>query len=127
MEVRNLFAAYSASQEPVDALASAIKDVTFRLMSGDPTDFYRGLGVRVGFLRPTGGTRKYFTLEGVLLEVILASIVSDQEMAYREFLNTLYERYGLLTGGRPEDADILLKEGIGQVTVNQYFGCACES
>ena|ERR1019366_2058982 len=86
-------------------------------MSGDPTDFYRGLGVRVGFLRPSGGTRKYFTLDGVLLEAVLASTVSGQQMAYREFLSTLYERYGLLTGGRPEDADLLLGEGIDQVTV----------
>jgi hypothetical protein len=87
------------------------------MMSGDPTEFYRGLGVRVGFLKPTGGARKYFTLDGVLLEAVLGSVVSKQELPYREFLDTLYSRYGLLTGGRPEDADLLLEEGIDQVTV----------
>ena len=98
-------------------MASAVKDVTFRMMSGDPTDFFRGMGVHVGFLRPTGGTRKYFTLDGVLLEAVLASIVFGEAMPYRDFLNVLYERYGFLTGGRPEDADVLLQGGIDQVTV----------
>jgi hypothetical protein len=65
--------------------------------NGDPTEFYRGLGVRVGFLRPTGGTRKYFTLDGVLLEAVLASIVSVDEISYREFLDLLCDHYGLLT------------------------------
>lgn len=117
-EVGNLFTAYrSTGDDPIGALASATKDVTFRMMTGDPTEFYRGLGVRVGFLKPTGGTRKYFTLDGVLLEAVLASSVPENEVPYREFLNTLYSRYGLLTGGRPEDADLLLHEGIDQVTV----------
>jgi hypothetical protein len=38
-------------------------------------------------------------------------------MPYRDFLSLLYERYGLLTGGRPEDSDVLLRAGIDQVTV----------
>ena len=53
----------------------------------------------------------------MLLEAVLASSVPENEVPYREFLNTLYSRYGLLTGGRPEDADLLLHEGIDQVTV----------
>lgn len=68
LEVGNLFTAYrSTEDDPIGALASATKDVVFRMMTGDPTEFYRGLGVRVGFIKPTGGTRKYFTLDGVLL------------------------------------------------------------
>jgi hypothetical protein len=117
VEVANLFAAYRDTQPVLDALASALTDVTFRLLKGDPTEFYRALGVRVGFLRPTGGTRKYFTLDGVLLEAVLASVVSEDQMSFREFLDLLYERYGLLTGGRAEDAEILLAAGIDQVTV----------
>ena len=116
-EVENLFAAYRDTQPLLDALASALTDVTFRLLKGDPTEFYRALGVRNGFLRPTGGTRKYFTLDGVLLEAVLASLVSEDQVSFREFLDLLYERYGLLTGGRAQDAEILLAAGIDQVTV----------
>jgi hypothetical protein len=117
LEITNLLSAYREMQDPIDALSSAVTDVTFRMMSGDPTDFYRGLGVRIGLIRPTGGTRKYFTLEGILLESVLASCVTDAELTYREFLDILYDRYGLLTGGRQQDADILLDAGIDQVTV----------
>lgn len=117
LEISNLLSAYTETQQPIEALASALTDVTFRLMSGDPTDFYRGLGVRVGFLRPTGGTRKFFSLEGILLEAVLASCVSKDELTYKEFLDILYERYGILTGGRQHDADVLLGVGIDQVTV----------
>ena len=117
LEAEHLFAAYRDTQPLIDALASALTDVTFRLLKGDPTEFYRALGVRIGFLRPTGGARKYFTLDGVLLESVLASLVSEDQMSFREFLDLLYERYGLLTGGRAEDAEILLAAGIDQVTV----------
>jgi hypothetical protein len=117
LEISNLLSAYTETQEPIEALASALTDVTFRLMSGDPTDFYRGLGVRVGFLRPTGGTRKFFSLDGILLEAVLASCVSAEALTYKEFLDILYERYGILTGGRQQDADVLLGVGIDQVTV----------
>jgi hypothetical protein len=116
-EVEKLFAAYRDTQPLLDALASSLTDVTFRLLKGDPTEFYRALGVRIGFLRPTGGTRKYFTLDGVLLEAVLASVISEDAISFREFLDRLYERYGLLTGGRAVDAEILLDAGIDQVTV----------
>jgi len=117
IEVEKLFAAYRDTQPLIDALASALTDVTFRLLKGDPTEFYRALGVRVGFLRPTGGARKYFTLDSVLLEAVLASVVSEEQISFREFLDRLYERYGLLTGGRAADAEILLDAGVDQVTV----------
>ncbi|MDQ3625218.1 MAG: hypothetical protein M3463_22520 [Verrucomicrobiota bacterium] len=37
-------------------------------------------------------------------------------MTFREFLDQFYVRYGLLTGGRMEDAAVLLKHGIGNAT-----------
>ena len=116
-EALNLFNAYRTTSRPIDALASSLTDVAFRLQKGNPTDFYRGLGVRVGMLRPSSGTRKHFTLDGALLEAVLASVVGDSPLSYQGLLDLLYDRYGLLTGGRPADANILLDEGIDQVTV----------
>ena len=61
--------------------------------------------------------RKYYTLEGVLLEAVLASILPKGEMVFRQFLDELHTRYGLITGGRTEDAEILMSYGVGHATV----------
>jgi hypothetical protein len=118
-QLQRTFGAYQDQREPVDALAEALRDVLFRNLKGTPVDFFRGIGVRVGFLRPAGNRaiRKYYTLEGVLMEAVLASLLPEGRIAFRELLNRLYDRYGLLTGGRPEDSRILLSAGIGQATV----------
>ena len=61
--------------------------------------------------------RKYYTLEGGLLEAVLASILPKGEITFRQFLDELYARYGLITGGRPEDSELLMSNGIGHATV----------
>jgi hypothetical protein len=118
-QLQRAFSAYEGQLGAVDALAEAIRDALFRDLSGTPVDFYRGIGVRIGFLRPAGNsaTRKYYTLEGVLMEAVLASLLPEQPMTFRELLDLLWVRYGVMVGGRPEDASILLAEGIGQATV----------
>ena len=72
-----------------------------------------------GFVRPAGNNtvRKYYTLEGVLLEAVLASLLPQGQITFRELLEQLYSRYGLLTGGRPEDPAALLQQGVGNATV----------
>jgi hypothetical protein len=118
-QLKRAFAVYEGQLGAVDALAEAIRDALFRDLSGTPLDFYRGIGVRIGFLRPTGNsaTRKYYTLDGVLMEAVLASILPEESMTFRELLDVMWARYGVMVGGRPEDAGILLAEGIGQATV----------
>jgi hypothetical protein len=113
------YKSYVSQMGGLDAMAEALREVIFREVSGTPIDFYRSLGVRIGFLRPAGNSavRKYYTLEGVLLEAVLASVLPKGEITFRQFLDELYTRYGLLTGGRNEDAEILMKSGIGHATV----------
>jgi hypothetical protein len=118
-QVLKSYRSFASQMSNLDAMAEALRETTFRELSGTPLDFYRSLGVRLGFLRPAGNSavRKYYTLEGVLLEAILASILPAGEMTFREFLDALAARYGLLTGGRPEDGEILMSAGIGHATV----------
>ena len=52
----------------LDAMAEALRETLFRNLTATPLEFYRILGVRVGFLRP-GGQPKYFTLESALSEM----------------------------------------------------------
>lgn len=117
-EILGLFTANLNVDEPLSALAAAVTDVAFKRLTGRPIDFYRALGVRIGFIRPFGNsaTKKFYTLDGILLEAALGTTVSG-ELSFRELLDLLWERYGFLTGGRPEDADILLGQGVGHVTV----------
>ncbi len=105
-----------------DALAEALRECIFRELSGTPIDFYRSLGVRIGILRPAGNSavRKYYTLEGVLLEAVLASILPSGQITFRELLDELFLRYGLVSGGRNDDVEILMRAGIGHATV-QYL------
>lgn len=117
--LRKTFQSFASQLGRLEAMAEGLRETIFRDLSGTPLDFYRGLGVRVGFLRPAGNNavRKYYTLEGVLLESVLASVLPVGEMTYQHFLNELYERYGLLVGGRPDDSAALMEHSIGTATV----------
>jgi hypothetical protein len=103
----------------LEAMAEALRETVFRQASATPPDSYRSLGVRVGFLKPAGNNalRKYYTLEGVLLEAVVASILPEGEITYPSFLGEMHKRYGLIIGGRPEDTDLLMEKGIGIATV----------
>lgn len=103
----------------LDAMAEALRETVFRSLSATPLEFFRQLGVKSGFVRPSGNNavRKYFTVEGVLLESLLASVLPSGQLPFRRFLDELYVRYGLITGGRAEDAQILANHGIGAATV----------
>lgn len=113
------YQSYVSQMSSLTAMAEALRETIFRDLSGTPIEFYRGLGVRLGYLRPAGNSavRKYYTLEGVLLEAVLASILPKGEMTFRQFLDELYARYGVITGGRPEDSELLMSNGIGYATV----------
>ena len=118
-QLREAFETYSIQLNRLDAMAESVRETIFRDLSGTPLDFYRGLGVRIGFVRPAGNNavRKYYNLEGVLLEAVLASILPEGEMTYQKFLGEFYQKYGLLVGGRPEDIGVLMEYGIGSATV----------
>jgi hypothetical protein len=113
------YKSFSSQFSALPAMAEALREAIFRSASGTPLDFYRQLGVKSGFIRPAGNNavRKYYTLEGGLLEALVASILPEGQMTFRDFLEQLYVRYGLLTGGRTADAAVLLKHGIGTATV----------
>jgi hypothetical protein len=113
------FRSFSTQMTPLLALAEAMRDTIFREWrgKGTPLEFYRSLGTKIGFIKGHSAPRSYFTLEGSLLEAVLASVLPQGEMTFRHLLDALSERYGVITGGRPEDAELLLNAGVGQATV----------
>ncbi|QEH36467.1 hypothetical protein OJF2_50310 [Aquisphaera giovannonii] len=122
------YQSYVSQLTSLNAMAEALRETIFRDLSGTPLDFYRGLGVKLGYLRPAGNNavRKYYTLEGVLLEAVLASVLPRGETTFRQFLDDIYARYGLITGGRPEDSELLMSNGIGHATVQDLRANAGE-
>jgi hypothetical protein len=118
-QLRKAYQSFASQLGRLDALAEGLRETIFRELSGTPLDFYRGLGVRIGFVRPAGNNavRKYYTLEGILLEAVLASVLPEGEMTYQQFLGDLYQRYGMLLGGRTDDSQVLMASGIGAATV----------
>jgi hypothetical protein len=112
------YKSFATGLNNIDAFAEALRETLFRFQTADPLEFYRALGVRSGFVRPAGNAvRKFYTLEGVLLEAVLASILPDGELSYAELLDELSKRYGLIVGGRSKDSALLMEHGIGSATV----------
>ncbi len=67
------YKSFSSQLSAVPAMAEALREAIFRSASGTPLGFYRQLGVKSGLIRPAGNNavRKYYTLEGVLLEALV--------------------------------------------------------
>lgn len=77
------------------------------------TSFLRLIGVRAGLLYPQQKTpHKRCQPVDRTVEVLVAGTVDMRDrVEYPDFLNTLYQRWGLLVGGRAEDGALLAEAG----------------
>jgi len=115
------FRAFESTTRPIEALGEAMRSVLFEhILKGSPCDFYRTLGARLGLVQPRGNraVRKYYTLDGVLLEAVLASVLAHGEMTYPRLLDAMYEAYGFIVGGRRDDPGVLERSGVSVGTVH---------
>lgn len=77
--------------------------------------YLRLLGIRSGLLYPQQSNRiKRLIPSDRTLEILAASSfdLSARPIEYRDFLDALFDRWRVVTGGRPEDAAILSDSGI---------------
>ena len=119
--IQQTYRAFESTARPIEALGEAMRTILFGdILKEDPCGFYRTLGARLGLVRPAGNRaiRKYYTLNGVLLEAVLASVLANGEMTYPRLLDALYEAYGFIVGGRRDDPSLLEKNGITGGTVH---------
>lgn len=83
--------------------------------SGRGLDGYlRLLGIRSGFLYPQQkNPKKRLVPTDRTLEVLVASVVdvSSSPLEYRDFLDLLRQRWGVIVGGRIDDAELLSDVG----------------
>lgn len=99
-----------AQASDFEVASSLLSLLEGRSLSG----FVRSLGWRSGFFYPVEkNPRKRVVPTDRTLEVLVLSTfdVTGRPLEFREFLDSLYERWGLVCGGRTEDAVILERAG----------------
>jgi hypothetical protein len=82
-------------------------------------DYLRLLGLRSGLLYPQQkNPKKRVCPEDRVIEVLVAGTINvvNEVVEYQEFLERLWERFGIVTGGHPEDEFLLTQAGIPRVS-----------
>jgi hypothetical protein len=107
--------------EIVDTGGSMVEELPLQLVecvdgsSGRSLDgFLRLFGVRCGLLYPQQkNPNKRLVPADRTLEVLAVSTfdATGKQLEYRDFLDALYERWGIVAGGRPEDGALLAVAG----------------
>jgi hypothetical protein len=108
-------------EEIADTGGSMSEDLPLQLVervdgsSGRSLDgFLRLFGVRCGLLYPQQkNPNKRLVPADRTLEVLTVSTfdATGQQLEYRDFLDALYNRWGIVAGGRPEDGALLAAAG----------------
>ena len=116
----DVFQSYRAGGAKVgEAFNLAVVDALFEDMSGTPEDFARALGVRGGLLAPRGhrAVKKRYAPSPEMLEVLLAaSVPLDEELHLEDLAERWWELFGIVVGGRRDDAATLARWSILDAT-----------
>lgn len=105
------------SDEPHQLLGQAIYDIMALEADGDPIRYLRQLGVRSGLLWPPENLQptKRFALHQDMLEMLVrASVEPGSSVDLPTLQERLWERFGIVVGGRPEDERVLVAAGVYQ-------------
>jgi len=104
--------------EPEEVLGEII-DKLLEKDNGSLVDYLRGLGLKSGLLYPQQkNPKKRVCPEDRVIEVLVAGTINvvDEFVEYQEFLERLWKRFGIVTGGHPEDEFLLSQSGISRVS-----------
>ncbi len=105
----------SNDDEKFMILGSAIYDMLELEGSSTIIKYLKALGIKAGMFYPQANSvpNKRFVLATETLEVILKSCIEpNKSITLDELLDTLWERFNILVGGRAKDEEILLESGI---------------
>lgn len=98
-------------------LGQALYDIMALQAEADPIFYVRRLGHRTGVLWPPDNFRpaKYFVFHPDVLDVVVRSCVGPGEsVGLQELQTRMWNRWGMVVGGRSDDIRILLNSGIYQ-------------
>lgn len=113
-------AAHRELQQPDSSpwtLGQAIYDILALQAEASPIQYIRQLGIRAGLFWPPYNlyTNKYLAPRQDLLEVLVRSVTLPGDVVdLRELQGRLWDTYGIIIGGRPDDLDLLLSQEINQ-------------
>lgn len=111
-----------AQREPDIESEEIFREIIDKLLekdTGSLVDYLRGLGLKSGLLYPQQkNPKKRVCPEDRVVEVLVAGTVNvvDEFVEYQEFLERLWKRFGIITGGHPEDEFLLSQAGISRVS-----------
>jgi hypothetical protein len=107
------------SDDPYLIFGQAVYDIMALLEKCDPTKFFGNLGIRSGLLWPPNQTGKRFVVQQDMLEMLVrASIEPGDIVDLNTLQNELWNRFGIVIGGRQQDDELLLESGIYQADNN---------
>jgi hypothetical protein len=93
---------------------AAINDMTALEATGHPVNYMRKLGTEIGLLYPPTNLHvdKRFVITNDVTEVLLrACVLPNETLLSSDLRNRLWERFGIIIGGRDEDIDKLNQVG----------------
>jgi hypothetical protein len=113
IEARNIVA--SNSGDPFEPLGQAIYDLMLLKANASPIQYLRQLGRKIGLLWPPNQPVRRFRIQQELLEVLIRGAVEPGEpINLNSLQDRLWDRYGIIIGGRLSDEERLLNNGIYQ-------------
>jgi hypothetical protein len=117
-DLTNIVAQREPDIEPEEVIGEII-DKLLEKDNGSLVDYLRGLGWKSGLLYPQQrNPKKRVCPEDRVVEVLVAGTINvvDEFVEYQEFLERLWKRFGIITGGHPEDEFLLSQSGISRVS-----------
>jgi hypothetical protein len=103
--------------DPYLTYGQAVYDILALLAEATPIQYLRQIGIRCGLFWPPSNLQptKHLSPRQDMLEVLVRSVASPGEILDMETLqNRLWDTFGLVIGGRPDDLSLLLERGIYQ-------------
>lgn len=104
-----------SADAPFRVIGQAYYDILALEAEGNPVVYMRQLGWRVGLLwPPSQAAKRYVLQEGVLETIVRSAIPPGHTLSLSDLQEQLWNQFGIVIGGRPEDEERLLSAGLYQ-------------
>lgn len=105
------------AENPYHVYGQAVYDILALLAEATPVQYLRQIGIRCGLFWPPYNLQptKHMALRQDMLEVLIRSVAGQGDvLTLNDLQDRLWESFGIVIGGRPNDLDSLINAGIYQ-------------
>lgn len=103
------------ASDPYVVCGQALYDILALQAKCDPIKYFGNLGVKSGLMWPPNQSGRRFTLQQDMLEMLVrASVEPGNVMDLNALQDELWDRFGVVVGGRLQDDERLLAAGVYQ-------------